>query len=70
MIFRTDIGLSVSLLRVRRKGTIDFADATVFSSDNESGLFVVPIHLKNGNWVAAVWVIRGEFEKYRGIREL
>ncbi len=49
---------------------IDWKDATVLSSDNENGLRLIPAQLPDGTWVAMIWRMTGEFERYEGLRRL
>lgn len=61
---------SVVITESRLKGVIDFSAATAITLDGDSGLILIPIRLDDGQWVAVIWTLRGEFEAYGGIEDL
>jgi hypothetical protein len=52
------------------RGTVDYDDATVLSSDTYNGLRIVPLIGERGQWAVLVFNMDGEFEEYRGLRRL
>ena len=56
--------------RTGLKGSIDYKGATMLTVDRENGLFLIPVHLANGEWAILVWKVRGEFQYYVGAKKL
>ena len=52
------------------KGSIDYKGATMLTADRENGLFLIPVHLANGEWAILVWKVRGELQYYVGAKKL
>jgi hypothetical protein len=61
---------SVIDIRTGTAGRIDYLDATAMTLDGDTGIVVVPIRLHSGKWIASVWSVAGEFEKYAGVHDL